>query len=250
MMNNTEFIWSDELIWEFLSSKAFMSRNLTHLKVQLDEFKESKQPKPECEIIEYIRPSNGRIYQKTTSGEWCSTDGRSCFSDESIKDPKSLCKIYSVKRLLDEHVFYLEEKVTANSGCELTISKFEETGDKRIRVYTYEYGYWFLDDIKKVVKVLFTTEDGVEVINGDLCVCSVGRSTYEISQSRADIIQKGHHDHYLYFSSWPKAQEYVLMNKPLISIHDLKTNVINHSVYKENYVELLMNIAKEKLNKS
>jgi hypothetical protein len=162
-------------------------------------------------------------------------------------------KIYSVKRLSDNLIIKIGDVVGHRLGdaC-LRVSHFEVRNNDIYPIDEIESTNRLSFSCKnwnKINVVLFITQDGVEVLNSDLYVCSVGKSTFEISECLAGLIQKGHHDHYLYFSCRAKAEEYILMNKPLFSISEIASDIINHSAYKTNYMELFIKKAKEKLTK-
>lgn len=219
-MSNKEFKWTDELVAEY----SLASQSLT-----LFDFKRKKiaelQSKPEWEIIKVASPECGLYY----------LEGYKMRPND---------KIYSIKRLSDNSIWEIDDKFIANAGCELTIKRFDIT-DIGVQVWSKEFGFWFLEEIKK--PRLFTTEDGVDIFNPHLKVCSVGKSTFEISESRADLIQEGHHNHYLYFSCRVNAEEYILMNKPLFSVKEIMDISDARGTVYDLYVKKYIDKAKEKL---
>lgn len=75
----------------------------------------------------------------------------------------------------------------------------------------------------KVKQLLFTTEDGVDIFEGDKYFRIV--SNFEIQQENA--IKLGEHiyksQNIIRFSTKEAAEEYILMNKPCLSINDVLT---------------------------
>jgi len=223
-MSNTEFKWTVDLLAEFIRDYGDLDGVVADL---MEQFKESKQPKPEWEIMSYRHKMTKEIAPKGSIG-FC----KAMYNNSH--------EIYSIKRLSDDQLFTIADKVTANAGCDLTILKFDHTGDNRIRVHTKEYGYWFLDDIKKVKKILFVTEDGVSICYNDKFFYV--DKNYEIREYWADSVWTKGVDG-IEFSKKEKAEEYILNNKPLLSLADL----VNIGYTK---TDLLVNKAKQKLNKS
>jgi|SRR6185503_8467787 len=107
---------------------------------------------------------------------------------------------------------------------------------------------------KEVNKVLFVTEDNVPVYEGDYYYC-VNRDFNHYGRSNGlgwyhpESGEK-------YFSTKEKADEYILMNKPLLSLNDILNNWDADSKYRVNPVAYsdapiflnLKKVAKQKLN--
>ena len=140
--------------------------------------------------------------------------------------------IHSVKRLSDGEVFTIGDDVVVDDDGKLyEIIKLIKLTDI-IQVYAKTIGreiYYRLNSISKpkVKTPLFTTEDGVEIFKGD--------SYYLVSKdfcigfcsfySKSDLTYK-------LFSTKEKAEEYILQNKPCLSLNDL-LSVWGNSVYPE-----------------
>lgn len=235
---NKEFKWDESLIKEFLSENFFSYALSQTLEERLNKFKERKQPKPEWEIIEYIGMHSLKIYQRAPTGGWCSNDYLSSFDDESIKKSNSGCGIHSVKRLSDNTIWSFGNKFDANAGCQLTISKFSLTEDNRIIVHSKEYGYWFLEDIRR--PALFTSQDGKPIYKDDKFYF-VDKS-FRINEYWADScwtpVQDG-----LEFSTKDAAEDYVLHHKPTISLSQV---LLRYSLIfgnNDEFAESMKNIA-------
>lgn len=223
---STDFKWTVDLLAEFIKDYSDMEGTASEL---MEQFKESKQPKPEWEIIQVSSPECGLYY----------LDGYKMRPND---------KIYSVKRLPDGEIFTVGDRYRNEVGMkEYTIREFE-IRDDRLRVNANELGFDYFSDLIKI-KPLITTEDGVAISNGLLHVCSVGKTTFEISECRADLIQKGHHDHYFYFSCRAKAEEYVLWNKPCLSLSEVLTRYNCVGGKDNQFIECIKNLAKINLEK-
>ncbi len=81
--------------------------------------------------------------------------------------------------------------------------------------------------IKMKEEPLFTTEDGVEIFEGDT-IFSVEHTYYKIDDKIAGIYKGSNKNHPVehwynddkYFSTKEAAEEYILLNKPVLSIND------------------------------
>lgn len=135
-----EFKWNDELVMEFVNFHL-TKKGIHWTSEDIKKFKKIKQPKPEWEIVGYLSNPDGTDQKKEIIGisHWN-------WNFAVLHD----YPIHSVKRLSDNVIWSLDDKFTATAGCSLTIKKFEIAGDS-IKVWSKEYGYWFLDDIKKIL---------------------------------------------------------------------------------------------------
>lgn len=106
-----------------------------------------------------------------------------------------------------------------------------------------------LEDFKKSkTKPLFTTEDGVKIHSWHEVVWFVNSAWY-IGSEQASNYNTDKLSHFKYFSTEEKARDYVLMNKPCLSAHDI-IKYFNSWAYKPNsYVEnKIKELAKQKIN--
>lgn len=76
---------------------------------------------------------------------------------------------------------------------------------------------------------LFTTTDGVDIYEGDNC-CSIMKNNFNISNYKwkptlkyLNTLKSKIEDNFIIFSTKEKAEEYVLCNKPVLSLNDIKT---------------------------
>lgn len=231
---NKEFKWDDESVMEFYDFHRERENQWTSESIQ--QFKESKQPKPEWEIISYRHKQTKEITPKTST-----VFHKAMFNNEH--------EIYSVKRLSDGEVFTIGDIVKYHKASHYgwyAIDNFFIRGDNQILARNKEQSIVeYITEIVKAPDPLFTTNDGVDVYKGD---------NYYFINTEWEIRYTGDNynwvgDNLKAFSSKVKAEEYILMNKPLLSANDIISYVVNHSVYKDNYKDLIISLAKEKLNK-
>lgn len=170
-----------------------------------------------------------------------------------------LWNIHSVKRLSDGEIFTVGDKI----NTKYSINRFEIGVTEDIFTYINEgCKGWF--DFKSIIKVkqpLFTTEDGVDIYEGDKfyelitsnfhnkpCIWNI--LEYD---SRSNIIydQEGNRKNgRIWFSTKEAGEEYILMNKPCLSIQDvLNMYVFNIDIKYaiSNTKENLKEIVKERL---
>lgn len=183
--------------------------------------------------------------------------------------------IHSVKRLSDGEVFTVGDLVDTKGSDEDVfdedvrwrglIDEMVVEGDKLyFQIRRPDERTWAIsktiENIKHAKKPLFTTEDGVEISKGDSVWsvnindwCYRGGFSADDSWNQKQAKFNG----YLYFSTEEKAQEYILMNKPMLSLNDLLDVWGVGAEYpqqKEHYKksDLFSNfkeLAKKKLNK-
>ena len=83
-----------------------------------------------------------------------------------------------------------------------------------------------LDSVVLEKSLLFTTEDGVNIYQGDVFY-TVNYKTFVLTNQKSIAISSINKEQakingYLWFSNKEKAEEYILMNKPCLSIKDIK----------------------------
>jgi len=155
--------------------------------------------------------------------------------------------IHSVERISDGEIFHIGDKIKVTTLGEIKIidriKLCEEDGSsfkKGIWVY-FSTGGCHFDNITKY-SPLFTTEDGVDVFEGDTywCVNNASHlwSLFEQTSKERTKLNKT----VLSFSTKEKAKEYILMNKPCLSLQDIldsgwefnsKGNAINSPLFKQ-----------------
>lgn len=135
-------------------------------------------------------------------------------------------KIKSVKRLSDGEVFTVGDSIVIHSGYKVTKKIIEfyitKANTSKLRAKTSDDGgYVELASFEKAKQKLFTTEDRVDIFEGDMMYWANRTCIEHIFSGKAT---KDMHttDIYLNFSTKEKAEEYIIMNKPCLSINDVK----------------------------
>ena len=123
--------------------------------------------------------------------------------------------IRSVKRLSDSEVFtvgdFVKETITGQcKGWEI-----KEFSLKDSRCFSCGVN---INNIEKLKEVLFTTEDGVDIFEGDTYYVANIKS-WQCYKHYANI--DGNTGLDKYFSTKEAAEEYILMNKPCLSINNV-----------------------------
>lgn len=157
----------------------------------------------------------------------------------------ALDTIHSVRRESDGEIFTVGDKYKNASGV-FTISKFELCNNNIILVYAEEYGACRLNVISKVKQPLFITEDGVDIYEDDKYFW-VNNEDFVARTTRAnkrhpeqDKLRPGFYHN---FSTEEKAEEYILMNKPCLSINDILNSFgfgTNKTVFIESCKRLII----------
>lgn len=168
--------------------------------------------------------------------------------------------IHSVKRLSDGEIFTIGDLVSRHKSWEKTtpcyISGFKFKKDK----LTYNikqnnmFGNYPFDDVTykyELKKSLFTTEDGVDIFEGDK-IFSVDRNKLTVyDNNRMITINFCRSSVYKYFSTKEAAEEYNIKNKPCLSYNDIVEMVRNqrddNSFIDSPMAQSLFELAKSKV---
>lgn len=124
--------------------------------------------------------------------------------------------IHSVKRLSDNEILTVGDNVYSTLGSKESwrncyIKEFQFKNNKlKISVIENETtGLYSLEDLKVFKEKLFTTEDGVDIFNGDkTCWINDWHITNFTDWQRTEASNEKH------FSTVAAAEHYILMNKP------------------------------------
>lgn len=189
----------------------------------------------------------------------------SCLEPNNFADKVT---IHSIKRLSDGEIFSVGDKIDGGCGKNQEIIQittdwiYYRSNDKNKKIYTYK-----LSEIKKSKTPLFKTEDGVDIYEGDKC-CRVNVDIVEYSdidelwkcfESEFNCEKKQLTNNFYkfetqkYFSTREKAEEYILMNKPCLSIKDVQSIYVSaeKDYYKssksETYYQKLEKLVKSKM---
>ena len=132
--------------------------------------------------------------------------------------------IHSVKRN-DGEIFTIGDKVFSEY-VNYTINKISIVNDKCMVSALYDTNnpngsrlHYNLNNLKKAKQPLFTTEDGVDIFENNTSIYILDKFTIRhIKHKDFNVISK----HVKYFSTKEKAEEYILLNKPCLSVNDIK----------------------------
>lgn len=165
--------------------------------------------------------------------------------------------ISSVKRLSDNEVFSIGDKINfrglyGNSSEHKydTIKGFELKQDGSLGV-RYHNGLVGIEKIQKYKEPILTTEDGVNIFQGDSYYYVNKNNFYIDFVVSADKKFDSKKEDMLDFKHKEKAEEYILMNKPLLSLNDLLSvwsSEKDFDAYKNSPIfQNFKNLAKTKL---
>jgi len=161
---------------------------------------------------------------------------------------KSHHDIISVERLSDGEIFRRKDKCF-NDGV---IEMFHFNLDKSVLFATVNYGdktYQGVEikDLKKAKQILFKTDDGVGICEGDKYYF-VGKWNLDlVHENIAHSCYDPDKSAYIHFSTEQAAREYVTLNNPNLSVNDVigKLGFINHP---DMLVNALKKLSQEKIN--
>lgn len=199
-------------LFEFMGTEEF--------KTAFEQFKASKEPKKEWEIVAYL--NGGCIYkrQEGDSGPKFS-DGNCYFNTDFANEPRNKCLIHSVRRLSDGEVFSVGDRLQ-NFKNQITRVNI---GDRFVGGIGFECGDngegTALFAAKKLPNPLFTTVDGKEIHEGNE-FWAVYKEDYAISEVQiahvnSMMLWKGT----FLFSTREAALSYIENNKPVLSLNDV-----------------------------
>jgi hypothetical protein len=214
-MSDTEEQILNELI-EF-SKNYGRGFPLTHC---IERFKSSKSKPKDYEIVKFK--------------QWTNEHGHVCANTD----------IDSVRRLSDGEVFAVGNKINFETDTYKPIEKFTIENHPikyncqailawNGNVFMYEISSWI-----KSKPILFTTEDGKPIYEGDACYI-VFDSDWSVSPMRSFSNAPHGKINYKAFSTEAAAKEYVLMNKPKFSIQGIIDLLHLNTPYKPHpYISL------------
>lgn len=159
--------------------------------------------------------------------------------------------IHSVKRLSDGEIFTIGDKILGHILEEIFIAPSNKNDivlsckDLRRALYLIEDKHLKIDSKLP----LFKTEDGVDVYEDDSVYWVINNEyTYQLTICKNHITVLKNNDVYKIFSTEEKAREYVLMNKPYLSINDVISIIDNSSKLRIDLIRKTKELVKEKLD--
>lgn len=126
-------------------------------------------------------------------------------------------QIHSIKRLSDGEIFTIGDNT--KYGC---IDKFYIKRDYLLATTVLESFGRHLNHLEKIKQPLFKTEDGVDIYEGNYYYninCLINQSRIKATPSHTKTFNTINHNKC--FSTKEKAEEYILMNKPCLSLNDI-----------------------------
>jgi hypothetical protein len=197
---------------------------------------ENEGKKADFEILSFLF-QNRNIWSLTKDGGY-SWNGYPTYPLSYLLKMNSY-KIHSVKRLSDGEVFTVGDYTTGGTIKQFRKTELEVCGEKKedfIHI-TYEHdledtNYPNFRDVQlisgfKKKQKLFTTEDGVDIYVGDKVWFVNPDNNYELQPNSYTVTKNWDDSDMLskVFSTKKAAEEYILMNKPCLSINDIKNNL-------------------------
>jgi hypothetical protein len=205
-------------------------------------------------VVEKVVEKGYELLSFNNNGTILSVVNNKPFYGELLKEYLSKYKIHSVKRLSDGQVFTVGDKVDYTDGffkkstsCYCPINSFSIKDDKiYINLhYAGESGNRTIEDWVKVKPVLLVTEDGVDIYEGDYpwLVNNRCNKPYQWNNGTGSGITNLSSKHNKYFSTKEAAEDYLILNKPCLSVNDIigKSSGINCTK------EWLLELVKSKL---
>lgn len=188
------------------------------------------------EIVAY--QFEGRVYTKDFIGDWVCRFDKWLPIWETILHPEDTTAIHSVKRLSDGEVFSVGDGIKQGAISAIKVNPTNNSVYVIVNERTFSLKF-----IDKQRKVLFTTEDGKAVYEGDACWnvdpdTSFGWQALRVHIGISGAIQGK------YFSTESAAKEYVENNKPLLSFNDIVKCIDIGNVYEARLKQLIQ----QKLN--
>lgn len=223
------------IIYSFTEKQFKQCFSKVNYKIVVDKEMVFEEPKREFEIISYFFDG------LTKDGNYVDRANTETYFIDT-KNGTIPNKIQSVKRISDATEFTVGDRQdTQCSQLDMKIDSFyiSEKGGLLVKLrstqklterVTRDIDLNSLKAPNK--KLLFITEDGKEVFDGDRCTDELKYGLYpyvdeEFNLSECDPkskIANGEYPGKKMFSSLKIAQEYILMNKPLFSFRDIEQN--------------------------
>lgn len=214
---------------------------LSHEELQYCNWNEYYEPVIEknYEIISVISTGKCESYDKGRIIIISKSDySEECWINKGMSIKDGSFNIYSIKRLSDNSIFTIGDKIISDlliddKGFIIThfsiVNELFICGNKR--------SAFLKDSIKFIKQPLFKTEDNVDIFEGDNC-WSVDAT---FTKLEIKIINNNYSKEFLnidkQFSTKEKAEEYILMNKPCLSLNDVINN-ISYDKTVSNFIKL------------
>ncbi len=261
IMDNKEFVWDEKTIKDYGEFTYFTwkSKGYYNREESFREFLQSKQPKRDWQIESF--KLNGNIYTHEggkSSWYWRQPKG----SAQNETTLLSTATIESVRRLSDGEIFKIGDKINykGEEGY-----PFWDDGDEfcKIDKFSLHNGYIFVNSHykgrpKKTIsewykapekpKPLLTTNEGYECFDPEEFLYYV--ASFKVREKKAKNML--HLDN-AKFKRKDAAEEFILMNKPLISLNEIINvcwgNAMTTNEAKYLRFDSIKQLAKSKIDK-
>lgn len=246
MSENKKFEWTDELVKEFMLSYNKVDKLITGVDpiIQtMQEWKSSKQPYKGVGF-EILKCMGG-------TGTLHKYNPFLCLGkDKTVVE----CKIHSVRRIEDNEVFSVGDEVKHYLGGVNSITSFT-VHNNQLRVnHELVNSYSFLQNIQKIKEPipLFTTVDGKDIYEGcEYWKTTVLEGCWKCDKTTAKKRKYPPPSYFKCFSTKENCEEYILMNKPVLSVNDFLSCCLNKDesywLNNEQYLKV-KELAKQKIN--
>ena len=179
------------------------------------------------EILSYIHNGSKHIWKKDPKFEtyfYINQGLNPCTRLEDILKYPKIYLIHSIKRKSDGEVFTIGDKTEFGD----IIKYFKIDNKSNLLIIGYKDCEDILEFVKHSKQKLFATEDGVDIFEGDLFYY-VKFVQYNNTLGKPFEIVRGDYSSFeyepqyeKYFSTKEKAEEYILYNKPLLTLKDIE----------------------------
>lgn len=220
---NKEFVWTDDLVKEFILKECnkYNTWSGSGVDVYFEKFKASKTAVPEWEVISYGK-----------SDDICPDELKNeCITLE--------CPIYSVRRRTDGLIISIGDTVSISKGIKFVVGRIFNEDHRRSDMFCSDLVIYNGLGIEKIYDrvPLFITEDEVKIFDRDTRVFVVDPRSLRRWNIYAHAYDGGGN---LCFSTKESVEEYVINNKPCLSISEVINIDFGDTTYlKKELIELV-----------
>lgn len=208
--------------------------------------------KKDYEILSIKNTNTKTVYHKLPDGQYnCWTTNINIDTDNivnTIKNGKVIIK--SVKRLSDNTIFTIGDIIKGKSGCICSINEIWLNPDCESQILFNHKDEGI--DLQNALKSLFISDDNVHIFKGDI-IYPVNTTSFNHDQpipiATGESVTK-YGKGYKHFSTKAVLDDFILMNKPMVSLNEVKDNAkLISNALGIVLLEKLKEIVKSKLEK-
>ena len=241
--DNTYQHWYNSLPNEFIEITFEQFKKYV---LKEDSKENLKQNSKDYEILSIINTKNNVIFKKCEDGLFSSCNCVKGSNSAEYYLSFNYFKIHSVLRVSDGEIFTLGDNC---GGKFYNNRKITEINVEYNKLWVHQKeGKTSLKDIYHIKSAIFTTEDGKDYFE-HTTLPYVDIIDFKISSCYTDsVFYKNNKNTIKLFSTREKAQEYVVLNKPCLSILDvISFNEYNPTETKTSFTNKLKKLVKSKL---